>query len=181
MAPCPADIGIFYSRIITVFRMPEVREICGEVALVCTHGGVVGRKWGCWEDMDERGWWIKKVKDLDGDYVVDLVGTFFSKLDMSGLFDSQGERPGKEGVAVEAHSGFPLFFIGSEGRAFMKLVVPRGYQTFKGEGMGPFHSLRLHRRIDSKRNYGVSVPPQGEFRIRAKLRGRLLLRRLTED
>jgi len=35
-------------------------------ALVCTHGEVVGRWWGRWEDMDERGRWMKKVKNLGG-------------------------------------------------------------------------------------------------------------------
>lgn len=67
---------------------PECRN-CGRyaetgrhVALVCTHGEDVGRRWGRWEDMDERGRWAKKVKDGDGEYTVDLVETFFSNLDL---------------------------------------------------------------------------------------------------
>jgi len=27
--------------------------------------------------------WMEKVKDPDGDYVVDLVGTFFANLDLA--------------------------------------------------------------------------------------------------
>ena len=48
------------------------------MALVCTHGEGIARRWGCWEDMDERDRWVKKVKDPGGGYVVDLVETFFA-------------------------------------------------------------------------------------------------------
>jgi len=47
-------------------RYAETRH----VALVCTHGEQIGRKWGRWEDMDGRGRWAKKVKDGDGEYTV---------------------------------------------------------------------------------------------------------------
>jgi len=38
---------------------------------------------GGWEQMDEKERWMKKVKDPDGDYVVDLVETFFTDLDLN--------------------------------------------------------------------------------------------------
>ena len=48
---------------------PECRK-CGRyaetgkyVALVCTHGEQIGRRWGTWENMDDRKRWAKKEKD----------------------------------------------------------------------------------------------------------------------
>ena len=68
---------------------PECRK-CGKyaetgklVALVCTHGEDVGRRWSTWEDMDDRARWARKEKDGEGFYTVDLVETFFSKIDLS--------------------------------------------------------------------------------------------------
>jgi len=46
------------------------------------YGEGIGRRWGCWEDMGERGRWMKRVKDPGGDYVVDLVEAFFAGLDI---------------------------------------------------------------------------------------------------
>jgi len=67
---------------------PECRR-CGKyaetgrhVALVRTHGEHRGRKWGTWEDMDDRARWAKKEKDEKGFYTVDLVETFFSEIDL---------------------------------------------------------------------------------------------------
>jgi len=66
--------------------MPEVWEICGDgqarKALVCTHGEDVGRRWSTWEDMDDRARWATKEKDEKEFYMVDLVKTFFSKIDL---------------------------------------------------------------------------------------------------
>ncbi|KAF8417658.1 ankyrin repeat-containing domain protein [Tirmania nivea] len=53
------------------------------VALVCPRGEEIGRRWSNWEEMDERKKWAKKVKDGGGEYVVDLVETFFSNLDLT--------------------------------------------------------------------------------------------------
>jgi len=52
------------------------------VAMVCTHGEDIGRRWSTWEDMDDRARWAKKEKDEKGFYTVDLVETFFSKIDL---------------------------------------------------------------------------------------------------
>ena len=52
------------------------------VALVCTHGEDIGRRWSTWEDMDDRARWARKEKDGEGFYTVDLVETFFSKIDL---------------------------------------------------------------------------------------------------
>jgi len=67
---------------------PECRK-CGRyaetgkhVALVCTHGEDIGRRWSTWEDMDDRARWARKEKDEKGFYTVDLVETFFSKIDL---------------------------------------------------------------------------------------------------
>ena len=51
-------------------------------ALACIHEEEVGRKWGCWEEMDEKGKWASRVKEGEKTVVVDLVETFFTKLDM---------------------------------------------------------------------------------------------------
>jgi len=42
----------------------------------------MGRKWGMWEDMDDKTRWAKKEKDEMGFYTVDLVETFFSNIDL---------------------------------------------------------------------------------------------------
>jgi len=67
---------------------PECRK-CGRyaetgkhVALVCTHGEDKGRRWGTWEDMDDSARWARKESDREGFYMVDLVETFFSKIDL---------------------------------------------------------------------------------------------------
>jgi len=67
---------------------PECRK-CGKhaetgkhVALVCTHEEDIGWRWSTWEDMDDRARWAKKEKDEKGFYTVDLVETFFSKIDL---------------------------------------------------------------------------------------------------
>jgi len=52
------------------------------VALVCTHGEDIGRRWSTWEDMDDRARWARKEKDEKCFYTVDLVETFFSKIDL---------------------------------------------------------------------------------------------------
>jgi len=52
------------------------------VALDCTHGEEIGRRWGTSEDMDDRASWVGKEKDEEGFYMVDLVETFFSKIDL---------------------------------------------------------------------------------------------------
>ena len=51
---------------------PECRK-CGRyaetgkhVALVCMHGEQIGRRWGAWEDMDDRKRWARKEKDEKG-------------------------------------------------------------------------------------------------------------------
>jgi len=64
--------------------MPEMWQVCGnrQVDFVCTHGEHIGRKWGTWEDMDDRARWAKKEKDEKGFYTVDLVETFFSQMDL---------------------------------------------------------------------------------------------------
>jgi len=49
-------------------------------ALASIHGEEVERKWGCWEEMDEKGKWASRVKVVDKMVVVDLVETFFTKL-----------------------------------------------------------------------------------------------------
>ena len=67
---------------------PECRK-CGRyaetgkhLALVCTHREQRGRRWGTWEDMDDRARWAGKEKDAGGFYRVDLVETFFSNIDL---------------------------------------------------------------------------------------------------
>ncbi|KAF8418742.1 hypothetical protein EV426DRAFT_720464 [Tirmania nivea] len=57
-------------------------ETGGHVALVCPHGEEIGRRWSNWEEMNERKKWAKKVKDGGEVYMVDLVETFFSNLDL---------------------------------------------------------------------------------------------------
>ena len=52
------------------------------VALVCTHGEDIGRRWSTWEDMDDRARWARKEKDEEGFYTVDLVETFSPKIDL---------------------------------------------------------------------------------------------------
>jgi len=49
---------------------PECRK-CGRyaetgkhVALVCTHGEEIGRRWGTWEHMDDRARWARKERDF---------------------------------------------------------------------------------------------------------------------
>jgi len=65
---------------------PECRK-CGRyaetgkhVALVCMHGAEIGRRWGAWEDMDDRARWARKEEDAEGFYTDDLVETFFSNV-----------------------------------------------------------------------------------------------------
>ncbi|KAF8416879.1 hypothetical protein EV426DRAFT_703220 [Tirmania nivea] len=53
------------------------------VALLCPRGEEIGRRWGNWEEMDDRKRWLKKVKDEGDEYTVDLVETFFSNLDLA--------------------------------------------------------------------------------------------------
>ena len=31
------------------------------IALVCTHGEEIGRRWSSWEDMDEKKEWMKRL------------------------------------------------------------------------------------------------------------------------
>lgn len=33
----------------------------------------IGRRWSNWQEMNERGRWLKKVKDGGEEYTVDLV------------------------------------------------------------------------------------------------------------
>jgi len=42
----------------------------------------IGRRWGTWEDMDDRKRWEKSEKDAEGYYMVDLVETFYSNTDL---------------------------------------------------------------------------------------------------
>ena len=59
-------------------------ETVAHEGLACIHGEEVkvGRKWGCWEDMDAKSKWASRVKEAEKMVVVDLVETFFSKLDL---------------------------------------------------------------------------------------------------
>ena len=52
------------------------------LALVCSYGEEIGRRWSSWKEMDEKRKWMKKVKDRKEKYMVDLVETFFSNLDL---------------------------------------------------------------------------------------------------
>jgi len=52
------------------------------IALVCTHGEDIGRRWSTWEDMDDRAKWARKEKHEKGFYTVDLVEMVFSKIDL---------------------------------------------------------------------------------------------------
>ena len=52
------------------------------VALICPYREEIGRKWSSWEEMDKRKKWLKKMKDREEEYMVDLVETFFSNLDL---------------------------------------------------------------------------------------------------
>jgi len=62
-----------------------MREVCGNRE-TCSPGLHTWRGYweevGTWGKMDEKERWMKKVKDSDGDYVVDLVETFFADLDL---------------------------------------------------------------------------------------------------
>jgi len=66
---------------------PECRK-CGKYVETGRHVALsvrVGGRWGgggMMGDMDERGRWMQKVKDPDGDYVAELVETFFANLDI---------------------------------------------------------------------------------------------------
>ena len=52
------------------------------VALVCPYGEEIERRWSSWEEMDKKKKWLKKVKDEEKEYTMDLVETFFSNLDL---------------------------------------------------------------------------------------------------
>ena len=65
------------------------RRFCGKhvqtgkhIALICPYGEEIGRRWSSWEKMDAKKRWLKKVKDEEEEYSVDLVETFFSNLDL---------------------------------------------------------------------------------------------------
>ena len=50
--------------------------------MICPYGEEIGRRWSSWEEMDEKKRWMKKVKDGEEEYTVDLVETFFSNIDL---------------------------------------------------------------------------------------------------
>ena len=52
------------------------------VALVCTAGEWLGRRWSSWKQADDRRVWMRKRKDGDKEVVIDLVEDFFTKLDL---------------------------------------------------------------------------------------------------
>ena len=52
------------------------------VALICPYGEEIGRRWSNWEEMDEKKKWLKKMKDREEEFTVDLVETFFANLDL---------------------------------------------------------------------------------------------------
>ena len=59
---------------------------------------------------------------------------------------------GRTGSGCGGGGGYFIrYFFGSEGRTLTQPVFPWVYRTFKGEGTGAPHSLRLIRRIDSKK------------------------------
>jgi len=55
------------------------------VALVCTAGEWLGRRWSSWEQADDRKVWMRKRKDGDKEVVIDLVEDFFTRLDLQAL------------------------------------------------------------------------------------------------
>jgi len=52
------------------------------VALVCTAGEWIGRRWSSWEQADDRKVWMRKKKDGDKEIVIVMVEEFFTKLDL---------------------------------------------------------------------------------------------------
>lgn len=46
-------------------------------------GEEISRMWGSWEEIDERGRWLRKVRDGGKETTVDLVEIFFSNLDLA--------------------------------------------------------------------------------------------------
>jgi len=55
------------------------------VALVCTAGEWLGRRWSSWKQADDRKVWMRKRKDGDKEVVIDLVEDFFTRLDLRAL------------------------------------------------------------------------------------------------
>ena len=51
-------------------------------ALTCIHQEEIGSKWGSYEDMDDKGKWANRVKEVEKTLVTDLVEAFFTKLGM---------------------------------------------------------------------------------------------------
>ena len=51
------------------------------VALICPYREEIGRRWSSWGEMNEKKW-LKRVKDREEEYTVDLVETFFSNLNL---------------------------------------------------------------------------------------------------
>jgi len=60
-------------------RLPETGA---HKALACIHREEIGRKWGCWEEMDGKDKWTSRAKEGERTVLVDLVETFFTKLDI---------------------------------------------------------------------------------------------------
>jgi len=100
-------------------------ETARHIALVCTHGEQMGRKWGKWEDMDEHGRWVKRVQEGDREYTVDLwkccstIWTCVKGMARFGFFLRRGPERGvveevviyspESEPAVEEEGSFRLF------------------------------------------------------------------------
>lgn len=52
------------------------------IAFTCLYGDKIGRRWSSWKDIDEKKNWLKKIKDREEEFPVDLVEMFFSNLDL---------------------------------------------------------------------------------------------------
>ena len=52
------------------------------IDLACLYREEIGWRWSSWKEMDEKTKWLKKVKNREEEYMVDLVETFFLNLDL---------------------------------------------------------------------------------------------------
>ena len=80
------------------------------IALVWLYREDMGPRWSNWEEMDKKKKYLKKVKDREKQYTMDLVETFFLNLNLywscfflcSLLFvEFSVERLQKQGMAVD--------------------------------------------------------------------------------
>jgi len=111
---------------------PECRR-CGmheetgkHVALVCIYGGEIGRRWGMWEDMDVRERWLKRVKDPDGDHVVDLVETFFRQ-----ARPVSGRAGGRGGGGASTHPGAFVWRAGRSSSVLIPCINPKAPERWE--------------------------------------------------